>query len=165
MSAGTKSKSTCRKFDDERRRLLPEQTMAKLLKGISEKTQNLVGRMLGKNRRRFQRFVGRTITPVFIGPGAPEAAALIDISLGGLSLEYTAGTQPLKKIFSMDLQAQDGFRLGKVLFEKVSEREIRGGEGPYTHRLRAKFLNLSQAKANKLGKFLEIYQENLGDGN
>jgi hypothetical protein len=133
--------------------------MAKLLKGFSEKTQNLVGRMLGKNRRRFQRFVGRAITPVFIGPGAPKAASLNDISLGGLSLDYTAGTQPLKKIFSLDLQAQDGFRLGKVLLEKVSEKEIKGGDGPYTHRLRANFLNLSQAKANKLGKFLEIYQE------
>lgn len=133
--------------------------MAKMLKGFSDKTKNLFGRMLGKNRRQFQRFVGRAITPVFIGPGAPEAASLIDISLGGLALDYAAGTQPVKKIFSMDLHAQDGFRLGKVLLEKVSDKELKGAEGPYTHRLRAKFLNLSQAKANKLAKFLEIYQE------
>jgi hypothetical protein len=103
--------------------------------------------------------VGQAMTPVFIGHGAPEAASLIDISLGGLAIEYTPGRQPIKKVFAMDLQAIDGFQLGKVLLEKISDKEIKGDGGSHTRRLRAKFLNLSQAKVNKLGKFLEIYQE------
>ncbi len=136
--------------------------MAPIIEGFSGKAKTLFGRMLGRNRRQFQRFVGRAITPVFIGSGAPEAAALVDISLGGLSVAYTPGPQPIKKVFAMDLHATDGFQLGKVLLEKVSDKEIGGEDTPHTHRLRAKFLNLSQAKANKLGKFLEIYQEKAG---
>jgi hypothetical protein len=128
-------------------------------KGFAGRAKNVFGRMLGRNRRQFQRFVGRAITPVFIGKGAPQEASLIDISIGGVALDYKAGAAPVKKVFAMDLHAKDGFRLGKVLMEKVSDKTVKIEGEPFTHRLRAKFLNLSQAKANKLGKFLEIYQE------
>ncbi len=121
--------------------------------------KQLFGRLFGKDRRRFQRFVGREITPVFLSKNPPPEASVIDIGIGGLALDYKAGPEPVKKVFALDLQARDGFRLGKVLLEKVSDKAVKGGDGPYTHRLRAKFLNLSQAKANKLSKFLEIYQE------
>mgnify|MGYP006306237461 CR=1 FL=1 len=132
--------------------------MASTLKGLPTRTKNLFGRLLGKNRRQFQRSVGREITPLFIGKDAPEEAGLVDISLGGVCLEYRPGANPLSKIFAMDFQATDGFRLGQVLLEKVSDKPVKTDDGPPTHRLRARFLNLSQVKANKLSKFLEIYQ-------
>jgi hypothetical protein len=132
--------------------------MAQLIKGISNRSKSIWGKMLGRNRRQFQRFVGQSITPVFIGKGAPEKARLVDISIGGISLEYAAGKYPVQKVFALDLHAEDGFQLGKVLLEKVADKEFKEADGLYDHRLRAKFLNLSQVKANKLGKFLEIYQ-------
>lgn len=132
--------------------------MASTLKSLPIKTKNLFGRLLGKNRRQFQRFLGREITPIFIGTGAPQNGSLIDISIGGVCLEYTPGQKPLSKIFAMDFQATDGFRLGQVLLEKVSDKAVSKGGNPAIHRLRARFLNLSQVKTNKLSKFLEIYQ-------
>ena len=132
--------------------------MASTLKSLPVKTKNLFGRLLGRNRRQFQRFLGRQIAPVFIGKDAPRDGSLLDISIGGVCLEYKPGEKPLPKIFAMDLHAKDGFRLGQVLLEKVSDKAVSGGDGPSIHRLRAKFLNLSQVKANKLTKFLEIYQ-------
>ena len=133
--------------------------MSASIKDLPARAKLFLDSLLRKNRRQFQRFVGRAITPVFVGENVPESASLIDISLGGLALEYTAGRQPLKKVFAMDLRAEDGFHLGKVLLEKVSDKEIKETGRPHTRRLRAQFLNLSKAKANKLGKFLEIYQE------
>ena len=132
--------------------------MASTLKSLSSKTKSLFGRLAGKNRRQFQRFVGREITPIFIGKGAPAQGSLIDISLGGVCLDYTPGEKPLAKVFAMDFQAKDGFRLGQVLLEKVSDKAAKKDDGSSSHRLRAKFLNLSQVKANKLSKFIEIYQ-------
>ncbi len=132
--------------------------MAPALKSLPIRTKNLFGRLLGRNRRQFQRFVGREISPIFIGSGAPEPGALIDISIGGVCLEYKPGQKPLSKIFAMDFEAKDGFRLGQVLLEKVSDKAVGKNDAGSLHRLRAKFLNLSQVKANKLSKFLEIYQ-------
>jgi hypothetical protein len=132
--------------------------MASTLKGFPIKTKSLFGRLLGRNRRQFQRFVGREITPIFIGKDTPQQGLLIDISIGGVCLEYKPGQKPLSRIFAMDFQATDGFRLGQVLLEKVSDKAVNKGDAESTHRLRAKFLNLSQVKANKLSKFLEIYQ-------
>ena len=88
-------------------------------------------------------------------------ARLVDISIGGVSLDYVKGERPVKKIFALDLQAKDGFRLGKVLLEKVSEKKIRNEQTPYSHHLRGRFLNLSRVKANKLDTFLANYQERL----
>jgi len=132
--------------------------MVPTLKRLPVKTRNLVGRLLGRNRRQFQRFLGRKIAPVFIGKDAPREGSLLDISIGGVCLEYKPGEKPLPKIFAMDLQAKDGFRLGQVLLEKVSDKAVNKSDAGSTHRVRAKFLNLSQVKANKLIKFLEIYQ-------
>ena len=132
--------------------------MASTLKSLPVKTKNLFGRLLGRNRRQFQRFLGRQIAPVFIGKDAPRDGSLLDISIGGVCLEYKPGKKPLPKIFAMDLQAKDGFRLGQVLLEKVSDNAVNKSDAGSTHRVRAKFLNLSQVKANKLSKFLEIYQ-------
>jgi hypothetical protein len=131
---------------------------AQLLRGLSDRSKSIWGKMSGRNRRQFQRFVGKSITPVFIGKGAPEKARLVDISIGGISLEYTAGKHPVQKVFALDLHAENGFQLGKVLLEKVADKEIMGADGRYGHWLRAKFLNLSKVKVNKPGKFLEIYR-------
>lgn len=133
--------------------------MAPSMKALTARLSFFLDLVLRRNRRQFQRYVVREITPVFIGKGIPEAASLIDISMGGVALDYTAGDYPVKKIFALDLHAKDGFQLGKVLLEKLSDKRLSGGEGPHTHRLRAQFLNLSQAKANKLETFLEIYQQ------
>lgn len=128
-----------------------------------KKLMNFFSKFFKKDRRKFKRFAAREVTPVFIGKGVPTDAQLVDISMGGISVVYNEGTQKFKDIFAVDLQASDGFQLGKVLLEKLGDKKVRGSDRNYGRRIRGQFLNLSQAKANKLQHFLDMYQQKIAE--
>ena len=120
-------------------------------------------KFFGKDRRRFKRFASREIKPIFIGKGVPTEVRLVDISMGGIAVNYNEGAEKIKNIFAVDLKASDGFQLGKVLLQKLGDKKVKKGNGSYARRIRGQFLNLSQSKANKLQHFLDMYQKKLAE--
>jgi hypothetical protein len=124
--------------------------------------KSLFGKLFKKNRRKFERFILKEVSPVFVDPKiSGEGARINDLSLGGLSIDYSEGEKRLGKVFEVDILASDGFRLNPVSVENVSDSRVRAEAG--RRRVRGRFRELSQVQKIKLQTFLEGYEKKFSD--
>lgn len=124
--------------------------------------KSLFGKLFKKDRREFERFILKEVSPVFMDPKiSGEDARINDLSLGGLSIDYREGKNRLGKVFKVDIRASDGFRLNPASVETVSDSRVRGEDGK--RRVRGRFLDLSPVQKIKLQRFLEGYEKKFSD--
>jgi|GEM_PF-4428588 len=111
--------------------------------------------LIQKDRREIGRIPARDfLTPVLRWSGAPSQVELIDISMGGLSLEYAQSGKPVKGVFKIDLETPDGFTVTNLPFERLSDETIATTEGKFDTRIRGRFLELADAKLKQLKKIV-----------
>ena len=128
----------------------------------SDILRKLISKILKLEHRKHRRV--KVFDAVFIvfDPNEIYGDELIDLSMGGMSFSYIdegEGHQ-FSKVFELDIQARDGFQLGKVKAEIISdtvvadfvEREKR------VRRIGVRFLNLTPVQEYDLKKFLEKHQ-------
>jgi len=119
--------------------------------------------LIQKDRRGVGRIPARDfLTPTLRWPGAPDQVELINISIGGLALEYTKSIAAVRDVFEIDLQTPDGFTVKNLPFEKLDEQTIETEDGKFETTIRGRFLDLPDDKLKQLKKIVyHSYQHHI----
>ena len=111
--------------------------------------------LIQKDRRGVGRIPARDfLTPILRWPGAPEQVELINISIGGLALEYTKSNAAVRDIFEIDLQTLEGFTVEKLTFQTLYDQTTETEDGRFETTIGGRFLNLSDTKLVQLKKIV-----------
>jgi len=111
--------------------------------------------LVQKDRRGIERIPARDfITPVLQWSGAPSKAEVVDISVGGAALKYEDMDTTISDIFEISLEAEDGFTVENLSFEKLSHQTIETQAGTFETTLRGRFLDLTDVKFNRLKRIV-----------
>jgi len=115
-------------------------------------------------RRKHKRFRVIDDTFVILGSSSDPKCLIINISLGGLSFRYYAGTTEIKEFSPTDtgkldiIRATDNLNIRQIPFETVYDIEI-DNENPWysfrTRRRGVRFVRLSRQHRTQLEQFIK----------
>lgn len=116
------------------------------------------------DRRKHKRFRVMDDTFVIFGSSSVQKCLIIDISLGGLSFRYYAGTKEIKGFSPTDkgkldiIRPNDNFSIRQIPFETVYDIEIED-ENPWpsfrTRKSGVRFNRLTHLHRSQLEKLIE----------
>ena len=119
--------------------------------------KKLIAKILKLEHRKHRRFKIYDAALILFDPGIGEGEELIDLSMGGISFTYIDEGKRLSNIFELDIHAMNGFKLGKVKVEIVSNTVICElvHQSKSIRRIGGKFLSLSPVQEYDLKKYLD----------
>jgi PilZ domain len=127
--------------------------------------RSLIIKLLGRERRKFKRYIVSEATPIFLNQDPPQEAIIRDLSLGGISITCSDCKGSVGEMFYLDIRAGNGFHLGKIGVETVAEKkegDKKFRDGNY-RRIRGSFVGMSKVQRLKLKVFLENFEHKIRD--